>query len=219
LGLSPSFVVLLFAVSASALPQATDPKTSGMPQSFHDEALDITYFYPSQFTPIPDPPSTENAKCGSTKLLAHANNRIGNSSFTVSTVDNACPETPRDAAALLPFVRGQILNQLKPFGMPAITREPMRYLLDGRPAAITLASVAAPGKGPHPFYAGKACAMSGVPAKHHKKSDPPDPGSHVLCFDFTTDNADLVSNMLSFIVQFGNDPPEPLFLANAQPRP
>jgi hypothetical protein len=190
-----------------------------MPQSFHDEALNITYFYPPQFTPIPDPPTTESANCGRTTLLAHANNRIGNSSFTLSTVDHACADTPKDAAALLPFVRGQILNQLKPFGTPAITREPMRYVLDGRPAAITLASVAAPGKAPHSFYAGKACAMSTIPPKHRKKSDPPDPADHVLCFDFTTDNADLVSNMLSFIVQFGNDPPEPLFLASAQPRP
>jgi hypothetical protein len=204
LGLSSTLISLLLLAGAA------------LPQSFHDDALNITYFYPVQFALAPAPAA--DTACSQTTLLANAITRIGASSFTVSTVDNTCPDRPRDAAALGPFIRGQIWNQLRQQGVPAITREPLRYLLGGRPAAITLASATTPGKVPHTTYAAKACALGEVPSKHRKKSDPVAPAGRVLCFDFTTDNGDLVSMMFSFIIQFGDNPPEPLFLASAQPK-
>ncbi len=204
MGLSSTLISLLLLAGAA------------LPQSYHDNALNITYYYPAQFAPAPEPAAA--TACSQTKLLAKAITRIGASTFTVSTVDNTCPDRPRDAAALAPFIRGQIWKQLRQQGVPAITREPLRYLIAGRPAAITLASVTIEGKAPHTIYAAKACALGDVPGKHGKKSDPVDPASPVLCFDFTTDNGDLVSTMFSFIVQFGDNPPEPLFLASAQPK-
>jgi hypothetical protein len=37
------------------------------------------------------------------------------------------------------------------------------------------------------------------------------PISHVVCFDFTTQNSDLLNLMFSFIVQFDDGPLEPMF--------
>jgi hypothetical protein len=204
LGLSSTLIGLLLFAGAA------------LPQSYHDDALNITYFYPAQFAPAPEPAA--GTACSRTTLLANANSRIGASTFAVSTVDNACPDMPRDAAALGPYIRGQIWNQLKQQGVAAITREPMRYLIGGRPAAIILASVTTRDKVPHTTYAAKACALGEIPTARRKKSDPVARARRVLCFDFTTDNSDLVSMMFSFIIQFGDDPPEPLFSASAQPK-
>lgn len=204
MGLSSTLISLLLLAGAA------------LPRSYHDDALNITYFYPAQFAPAPEPAT--GTACSQTTLLTKANTRIGASTFTVSTVDNTCPERPRDAAALGPFIRVQIWKQLRQEGVPAITREPLRYLIGGRPAAIALAAVTTQDKVPHTTYAAKACALGNVAGKHRKKSDPVDPASPVLCFDFTTDNSDLVSLMFSFIIQFGDNPPEPLFLASAQPK-
>jgi hypothetical protein len=203
----------------------TDQANSNLPKSFHDDALNITYFYPPHFVPVPSAAATasvsDTARCVRTTLAANSVIPAGFSSFVVSTIDNTCPDALREATLLGPFVRMQILRQLKRYGKPTITREPTRYTIDGRPAAITLASVPMPltsDKVARTTYAAKACALGSIPVKRRKKSEPVEPLSRVLCFDFTTENSGLLNLMFSFIIQFDNEPPEPLFPGSVQPR-
>jgi hypothetical protein len=215
-------VGLLFAFCSTGLPQITDEANSHLPKSFHDDGLNITYFYPADFMPVPSASTiastSDMANCIQTTLSANSVARAGASSFTLSTIDNTCPDTLRDATQLGPFVHERILRQLKQYGEPVITQEPTRYTIDGRPSAITLASVpmpATPGRAAQITYAAKACALGVAPIKRRKKSEPVEPISRVLCFDFTTQNSDLLNLMFSFIIQFGNDSPEPMFPGSA----
>ena len=53
--------------------------------------------------------------------------------------------------------------------------------------------------------------LGSIPVKARKKdSQPVEPVSRVFCFDFTTQNNDLLNLTLSFIVQFDNDPLMPM---------
>jgi hypothetical protein len=193
---------------------------------FHDDALNITYFYPSYFVPVPSPPSTafttDAPQCVRTTLFANSVTPIDTSSFALSTVDNTCPDFLRRGTQLGPFIREEILHQLEQYGEPSITQEPTRYNIDGRLAAIILASVPMPktsGKVARKTYAAKACALASIPVKARKEDPKPvGPISHVLCFDFTTQNSDLLNLMFSFIVQFDNDPLTPMFPASVTRR-
>jgi hypothetical protein len=210
-----SLVVLLFAKD---VPERTEQTTSNLPKSFHDEALNITYFYPAHFMPAPSA-ATPGPSCVKTTLAANSDIAGGASSFVLSTIDNTCPDILREAAALGPFTRAQILRQLRQYGEPRITREPTRYVIDGRAAAITLATVPmtlASGKGVRITYAAKACALGAIPAGRRKRFAA-ETISRVLCFDFTTENSDLLNLMFAFVIQFDNGPLEPMFLASAYP--
>jgi hypothetical protein len=215
-------IFLLLLLCLTALPQPHDRSNPEVLKQFHDDALNITYFYPSRFVPEPSNPSTafatDTGQCIRTTLSANSVTQIDTSSFTLSTVDDTCPGFLRSGSQLGPFIRAEILNQLKQYGEPSITQEPTRYTIDGRPAAIILASVPMPetsGKVARTTYAAKACALASIPVKARKKdSKPVGPISHVLCFDFTTQNSDLLNQMFSFIVQFDNDPLTPMYLAN-----
>jgi hypothetical protein len=113
-----------------------------------------------------------------------------------------------------PFTREQVLRQLKQYGQPEITQEPSRYAIAAHPAAITVASVAipaAPGKVAQVIYAAEACALGNIPMKSRRKSDPAEPVTHVVCFDFTTQNGGMLTQMFSFIIQFDNAQPQPIF--------
>jgi hypothetical protein len=170
---------------------------------------------------VAPPPGTAFAtgtpQCVRTTLFANSVTRIDTSSFALSTVDDTCPGFLRRGTQLGAFVREAILHQLKQYGEPSITQEPIRYNIDGRPAAIILASVPMPetsGQVARTTYAVKACALAAIPVKARKNdSRPVSPISHVLCFDFTTQNSGLLNLMFSFIVQFGNDPLTPMFPA------
>jgi len=218
--------IFLFLVPClTALPQASDRSNLDVLKRFHDDALNITYFYPSRFAPVPFPPTTpltaDTRKCMRPTLFANSVTSIDTSSFALSTVDDTCPDLLRFASQLGPFIRESILNQLKQYGHPGIIQEPTSYTIDGHAAAITLASVimpAASGKVAQTMYAVKACALGSILAKRRKRSDPVGPVSHVLCFDFTTQNGDLLNLMFSFVVQFDNDPLEPMFLGRVLPR-
>src|SRR5580700_1740384 len=155
-------VFLFLLVSATAEPQSTDLVNPDMLKSFHDYALQITYFYPSRFVPVPSPPSTvfttDTSQCVRTTLFANSVTPIDTSSFALSTVDKTCPDFLRRGTQLGPFIREEILHQLKRYGEPSITQEPTRYNIDGRPAAIILASVPMPetsGKAARKTYAAK----------------------------------------------------------------
>jgi hypothetical protein len=198
-------------------------RTKNLPKSFHDDALNITYFYPAHFKPVTDQPGVNSDfvddKCASTTLIANSAIPAGPSSFVLTRIDPACPELLRKATALGPFTRVQLLRQLKQFGKARISHEPTRYMIDGRPAAITVGSVFIPSadhRAAKTIYAAKACALSDVPATGRKRSGQRAVG-RVLCFDFSTGNSDLISLMFAFIIQFDNDPPGPLFPGNVQP--
>jgi hypothetical protein len=212
-----AFLVLLFLACSTTSPQATGEHASGTLKSFHDDILNITYFYPANFVPVP-PASTPalagTSKCMQPTLFAYSVTPIENSSFALTTIDNTCPENLRGASRLGPFTREQVVRQLKQYGVPTIIQEPTNYTIAGHPASITLASVAipaGPGKVAPIIYAAKACAMGSVPLRTRKKSELVAPPTHVLCFDFTTQNSGMLTQMFSFIIQFENSPLEPIF--------
>jgi hypothetical protein len=210
-------VFLLLLACATTSPQATGDHSSGTLKSFHDDILNITYFYPANFVPAP-PASTPalagTSKCMQPTLFAYSVTPIENSSFALTTIDNTCPEILRGASQLGPFTREQIVRQLKQYGVPTIIQAPTNYTIAGHPASITVASVAIPAdprKVARIIYAAKACALGSVPLRTRKKSDPVEPLAHILCFDFTTQNSGMLDQMFSFIVQFENTLPQPMF--------
>jgi hypothetical protein len=213
-----SSAFLLLLVCATALAQTTDQPNPNVPRSFHDSALNITYFYPSRFVPDaesinPKPTADATPKCAHSTLFANSTTPSSVSSFVLSTIDNTCPNVLRGAALLGPFIREQIIRQLKQYGEPTVTQEPTNYAIDGHPASIVLASVPMPevkGKIPAITYAAKACVLGNIPVKPRKKSDKVDPTRHVLCFDFTTQHSDLYTLMFAFSMQFDNDAPQPM---------
>jgi hypothetical protein len=210
-------VFLLLLVCAIAPAQAPDQPNPNLPKSFHDSALNITYFYPGRFVPdpsslAPKPSADPTPKCAHSTLFANSSNAVDSSSFVLSTIDNTCPNVLHGATLLGPFVREQILRQLKQYGEPTVTQEPTSYTVDGHPAAIVLASVPMPvtpeNKLPRTTYAAKACVLGNVPVKARRKSEPVEPTRHVLCFDFTTLHSDLYSLMFAFTMQFDTDAPQ-----------
>jgi hypothetical protein len=209
---------LLFFVCAAAFSQTSDPANSKVPKSFHDAALNVTYFYPGRFVPDPESlapkPSTDGTpKCAHSTLYANSVTPVDVSAFVLSTIDNSCPSVLRGAVTLGPFIREQIIRQLKQYGEPKVTQEPTNYFINGHPAAIVLASVPMPeekGKLPATTYAAKACVLGNIPVKPKKKSDPVEPTRHVLCFDFTTQHSDLYTLLFAFTMQFDNDQPLPM---------
>ena len=222
---SASIVLLFLACATGPLAgqKPANEERANLPKSFHDDALNITYFYPAHFVPVTDPPGASSDAvtdtCAKTVLIAESARQAGPSSFVLSKIDHACPELLRKASALGPFTRVQLLRQLQQFGAANINREPTRYIIDGRPAAISIGTVSIPSANHHAgktIYAAKACALSEIPGGGHKASDLTEAG-RVLCFDFSTENSDLVSLMFAFIVQFNDDPPAPLFPGNVHP--
>jgi hypothetical protein len=213
-----SALFLLFFVCAAVFSQTSDQTNPNIPKSFHDAALSVTYFYPGRFTPDPESlapkPGTDGApKCAHSTLYANSITPVDASAFVLSTIDNSCPNVLRGAITLGPFIREQIIRQLKQYGEPKVTQEPTNYLIDGHPAAIVLASVPMPevkGKLPVTTYAAKACVLGNIPVKPKKKTDHVEPTRHVLCFDFTTQHSDLYTLLFAFTMQFDNDPPLPM---------
>jgi hypothetical protein len=213
-------LVLVLFIYGANLPRAIGQAASDTIKSFHDDALNITYFYSADFVPAssgaPVAPGDES-KCGKPTLFANSITAGDSSSFTISTIDNTCPELLRRAAELRPFTREQVLLQLKQYGEPTINQVPVLYTIAGHPAAITVASVSipeTPGKVAQTIYAAKACAVGNVPAKTNKKSDRTEPVTHVVCIDFTTKDDGLPTQMFSFIIQFENGRLEPFFPGN-----
>jgi hypothetical protein len=213
-----------FSFSSSAFPCLRDDFTSSYRRTWFRHTKELPrrcsehhLLYPAEFVPTPQasiPASGDTSNCMQATLSASSVTPIENSSFALSSIDNTCPEILRSARQLGPFIREQILRQLKHYGDPAITQAPTNYTIAGHPAAITVASVAIPadtGKVARMIYAAKACALGSIPLKARKKSDPVEPATHVLCFDFTTQNSGMLAQMFSFIIQFENTPLEPMF--------
>ena len=188
---------------------------ANLPSSFHDEALNLTYFYPPHFT-AERVLTASSAGCLQPRLIASSHYASGLSSFAVSKMDATCPQGLPTVASLGTFVRRQMLAELQSAGDVKIVHEPIRYFLDGHTAMVTLAAVTTKQRGM--IYAAKACAVDDVVVKRKQKIKPTAPVNQVLCFDFTTQNGDLLDMMFSFIIQFGEHVPEPVFPVSARPR-
>ena len=235
---SRSAASLLLLICATVFSQTPDQPTSNLPKSFHDPLLNITYFYPGRFTLAAEPSSPSSSPgqsssdqpaaaptrpCAQSNLSASSITSVGTSVFVISTIDSTCPSVLHGAITDLgAFTREQILRQLKQYGDPVITQEPTRYTIDGHPAVITLASAQTDVPGgtanitpPKVTYAAKACFLGTIPVKPRKRSDPIEQPKHVLCFDFTAQQRDLLSLMFSFSMQFDNDSPQPLVPGSA----
>jgi hypothetical protein len=210
--------IFLSLLCLTVLPEAPGQSGPDVLKRFHDDALNITYFYPSSFAQLPFSPATaltsDARGCVHPTLFTNSITPIDSSSFALSTVDNTCPDVLRSATQLGPFIREKILSQLKQYGRPSIIEEPTSYTIDGHVAAIALASAITPANSANvnrTIYAVKACVLGSILARRAKKSDPVGPISHVLCFDYTTRNSDLLNLMFSFVVQFDDRPPVPMF--------
>jgi hypothetical protein len=218
--------LLLFFLCATAFPQTPGQPDPRIPKSFHDALLNVTYFYPGRFTPEPPAPDTAKPEagpqCAHASLSASTATPVGSTVFVLSTIDSTCPNILHGAATDLgAFSREQIIRQLKRYGTPTITQEPTHYVIDGHPAIITVASAQ-----PEPettlnnilpvkvTYAAKACMLGNIPSKPRKK-EPVEPTRHVLCFDFTTQQRELLSLMFGFTMQFDDHAPQPLIPGSA----
>jgi hypothetical protein len=203
--------------------QTAPQSTSNLPRSFHDPLLNITYFYPARFVPAAAATAPEaGPQCVKSNLSASSITPVDTSVFVLSTIDSTCPAVLSGAARLGPFVREQLLRQLKRYGDPVIIQDSTHYTIDGHPAVIAVAS-AKPASEPavngatpvKTTFAAKACFLGNIPVKAHKKNEPVDPPKHVFCFDFTTQQQTLLSLMFSFSMQFDADSPQPLVPGSA----
>jgi hypothetical protein len=202
------FFLLLFCVAAST--QTSAQTAAPALKSFHDPALGVTYFYPGQFNPVvpvkPNLTKTDaTAQCVQTSLSAGSSPAAGDSAFVFSSIDGACPGILQQAQQLGSFTKDQLLRQLKRYGNPTITRQPSRYTIDGRPAAVTLASAESdtklPNGSPVTTYAVKACMLNDHPSAPEAA---PKGARDVICLDFTTQRRELLTSVLAFVIQFGD---------------
>jgi hypothetical protein len=219
--------LILFSLCATARPQTPGQPDPRIPKSFHDALLNVTYFYPGRFTPEPPSPNAAKAEaaspqCAHADLSAASTSPAGPTVFVLSTIDNTCPNVLHGASTdLAAFTREQILRQLKRYGDPVITQEPTHYVIDGHPAIIAVASAQPPAETTlnnilpvKVTYAAKACVLGNIPVKP-RKHEVVEPTKHVLCFDFTTQERDLLSLMFGFTIQFDDHGPQPLVPGSA----
>lgn len=190
-------------------------------KSFHDEVANATYFYPASLiaASLPEPASIGTASpCSRVILSAASSSSLGDSTFTVSTIDNSCPDLRGKAVTLGTYVREQLLLAVKRYGEPVSTDNATSYAIAERPAALLLATIptsARSGKPAGVLYAVEGCALSTVPLKPHKNSKQAVPVDRVLCFLFTTQNKGLLNELYSFLVVFDNGPPQSIFAPSA----
>ena len=217
---SAVFVLLLSCIPVFA--QTAVPADSHTPKIFRDNALGVTYSYPGEFLAekVVAPAKADPAapRCVQSTLSGGSTTKLGSSVFVLSMMDDACPGVLLKASRQLEsFTKEQILRQLKSYGTPVVTQEPVHYSIDGHPAAITMGSAqpdeAQPGKTSVTTYAAKACVLRNVAVKA-TKSNSAQPVKHVLCFDFTTQQKDLLPLMLGFTIQFDEGKPESLVPGN-----
>jgi hypothetical protein len=187
---------------------------ANLPASYHDQEFDITYYYPGHFHPVVtrrSAPASQNV-CLDTVLNRESDIASSHSTFRVSRGSVSCLGLG-NLIALEAYTRDALVGQLRQWGTPRVTHKPSRYVLDGRPAAVTLAAVdLAPQRiAPQAVYAAKACVLAAPAIERAKKVVRIAPNDTLICFDFATSNPDLVAMMLSFVTQFGDGLPVPLF--------
>jgi hypothetical protein len=214
-----SYVVLLAMSGFVQTPSAPSLRI------FHDQALDITFAYPGEFTAVVSDSakgqssSKNEPQCVRSILSAGAESKQGSSAFVISIIDNSCPGVLKQAEQEGSFTRDQILRQLKQYGMASLTQEPFRYSIDGRPAAVTLATAKPDDSSVSnghvlATYAAKACFLSNLP-EHGSGKQAAAASGEVICFDYTTQNRELLTRILSFTVKFGDGDMHPMVPGNA----
>jgi hypothetical protein len=211
---SVCFVLALLVYGANP-PCAIGQAASNGVSSFQDDALNITYFYSAHFVPdqsgAPVAPGDES-KC--IKPSFSANSVADSSAFTLYTIDGTCPELLHRASDLGLFTREQVIVRLKQYGVPTIIQGPPPYAIAGHPAAVAVSSVttaASAGKVARTIFAAEACALGNIESKKHKKSEPIDPVTHVVCIDFTTQDSGSTTQMFWLMIQFDNASLESFF--------
>jgi len=121
-------LIVYGAISPCAIGQAAGVST------FHDDALNITYFYSAHFVQessgAPVAPGDES-KCIKPSLFA--NSAADRSSFTLYTIDDTCPALLPRATDLGLFTRDRVLVRLKQYGVPTIIQAPLSYSIAGHP--------------------------------------------------------------------------------------
>src|SRR5271169_6927235 len=98
---SASMVTIFLAFAATSSLHGGGQSTSSSMKSFHDDALNVTYFYPADFVPAPSGSTpADPSKCIKSTLFAYSVEPGGSSSFALSTIGNTCPDTLRAASEL-----------------------------------------------------------------------------------------------------------------------
>jgi hypothetical protein len=212
---STAFSLLLLFVAALT----HSPAQSQLPamKSFKELDFNMTFIYPADFIPakagVTAPatytiPTTrpEKPRCVQTPLSV-GSNAAGTSALVFSIIDDACPTILREAQKLGTFAQAQILRQLQSYGTPTITMPSRSYTLDGRSAAVVLASATpAPTASPAPpitTYAAKVCMFAREQAYTFGKTPTQLTAAHsIICFDFTTHKRDGLEPLLALPVIF-----------------
>ena len=130
------------------------------------------------------------------------NNRGGSSVLVFSILDSSCPTILKEAQDLGPFTRAQLLRCNEAV-RGADDYEGDCALLDRRPSRCCDNMSAHATETPKSnTYAAKACIFAEPPVYNSdwRLREPPTPG-RVLCFDFTTQQPDLLPQMLNFPIQ------------------
>lgn len=212
-------VVFCALVTIPCLAQTGSTSPAPALKIFHDASHDFILGYPGEFTPVAQAANKSGAgQCVQSILTAGSETKLGSSAFVVSVIDATCPGVLKQAEQPGSFTREQILRQLKGYGMATLTQEPFRYSIDGRSAAVTLASAspddsAAAGSHKPTTYAAKACFLSDIPKNVGKKTA--SANGEVICFDYTTQNRELLTRILSFTVTFADGQTRPVVPGSA----
>jgi hypothetical protein len=222
--LSRTAASLLFLFAAAL---AQSPAQSKLPpmKSFKELDFNMTFIYPADFVPakanVAAPatytvPATRPDKppCVQTPLSV-GSNAAGNSALVFSIIDDACPTILHDAQKLGAFAQTQILRQLQSYGAPTITMPSRSYTLDGRSAAVVLASAtpaaSASAAAPVTTYAAKVCMFARVQAYTFGKVPANlTAANSIICFDFTSRKRDGLESLLALPVVFEDLTPRSL---------
>ncbi len=219
---TPFSLLLLFAATL-----VHSPAQSQLPamKSFKELDFNMTFIYPANFVPakagITAPatytiPTTRPDKppCVQTPLSV-GSNAADTSALVFSIIDDTCPTILRDAQKLGTFTQTQILRQLQSYGTPTITMPSRSYTLDGRSAAVVLASATpAPTASPAPpvtTYAAKVCMFGREQAYTFGKVPSQLTATNsIICFDFTTRKREGLEPLLAQPIIFEDLPPRSL---------
>ena len=123
-------IFLLLLLRLTALPEASDRSNPDVLKRFHDDTLNITYFYPSRFMAYrflraqPLPPARAMLSPHPIRQLHHPDHYP---LFRPLYRRQYLSRLLAPGAQLGPFIREEILRQLKQYGQPSITEEPTRY--------------------------------------------------------------------------------------------
>jgi hypothetical protein len=215
---------LLFLFAATLVHSPAQSQLPAM-KSFKELDFDMNFIYPADFVsakpgvsapdtytiPVPRP---NKPRCVQTPLSV-GSPATGNAALVFSIIDDACPTILHDAQKVGAFAQAQIIRQLQSYGTPTITMPSRSYTLDGRSAAVVLASATPTTNGstatPVTTYAAKVCMFAREQAyTFGKVPSQLTAANSIICFDFTTAKRDQLAPLLALPVVFGDLTPRSL---------